>query len=469
MKKNISGIIFILLLLSQTASAVIRNVPGNYATITLAINASGNGDTVLVEPGTYFENLNFRGRKIVLTSRFYINNDLSYINNTIINGSTPLQPDTASVVLFNSGEDTTTVLQGFTITGGSGTKWTDEHAAGVYREGGGILIALSSPIIRFNKIINNSAVNTSGVASAGGGGLRIGDGYPRVLNNIILNNRGIYGAGIVLNYTGCIVKNNIICGNTGSQQYYSGAGIWANSNRSGTSKIIENNTIINNSGSTGTGGVLAYGSTLTLRNNILWGNAPSQLQAVGGGTINISYCDVQGGYTGTGNISSYPIFADTNYILANNSPCIDAGDSTSIYNDPVDSAHTGFAKFPSKGTLRNDIGAYGGQNSNLLSGTSVIGIRYTDITVPDGYNLIGNFPNPFNPSTTIKFSVPKQSIVSLNIYDVTGRLIENLFSSEISGGNYEIMWDASCFSSGLYFVRMESGSYNKAIRMTLLK
>src|SRR5437867_3271666 len=112
MNKNI---LIILLVLSSfgLSHALIRNVPGGYPTIQSAINASVNGDTILVEPGTYTENINFRGKRVVLTSRYYLNYDPSYINTTVINGSNPSNPDTASCVIINSGEDSTTVLQGF--------------------------------------------------------------------------------------------------------------------------------------------------------------------------------------------------------------------------------------------------------------------------------------------------------------------------------------------------------------------
>ena len=178
--KKITICILISLFALSNVYSVIRGVPGTYSSIQSAINASVNGDTVLVEPGTYFENINFRGKHIVLTSRFYINNDFSYISATTINGSTPVNPDSASVVIIGSGADSSTVLQGFKITGGTGTKWTDEHGAGVFREGGGILVAVSSPIIRFNIITNNSAMNISGVTGTGVTGTAVGAGVAGV-------------------------------------------------------------------------------------------------------------------------------------------------------------------------------------------------------------------------------------------------------------------------------------------------
>lgn len=250
--------------------AKIINVPADYPKIQSAINASSDGDTVVVYPGTYKENIRFLGKKIVLTSRFYESMDKSYILSTIIDGSAPSSPDTGSVVLFINHEDSTSVIQGFTLTGGSGTNWTDEHGAGVYREGGAVLSAFSAPIIQYNLMINNVCAKNSKVASAGGGAIRSGDGYPRVLNNVILNNVARYGTALVFNYCNAIVRNNIIYKNSGGEDYAGGA-IWVNRDLN-TSKIIENNTIIGNSSVSGGGGYSDnYGSSTILRNNIFWG------------------------------------------------------------------------------------------------------------------------------------------------------------------------------------------------------
>ena len=67
-----------IILLYSSSEAVIRNVPGTYSTIQSAINASANRDTVLVAPGVYFENINFRGKKIVVTSMFYLSGNMSW-------------------------------------------------------------------------------------------------------------------------------------------------------------------------------------------------------------------------------------------------------------------------------------------------------------------------------------------------------------------------------------------------------
>ena len=89
--------------------STIINIPADYPTIQQGINASAHGDTVLVQPGTYVENINFYGHNIVLGSMFLTTGDTSYIATTVIDGDS-----LATVVVFENGEDTTAILCGCT-------------------------------------------------------------------------------------------------------------------------------------------------------------------------------------------------------------------------------------------------------------------------------------------------------------------------------------------------------------------
>jgi hypothetical protein len=451
MRKLLLVIIFIIFVL--TTKATLITVPVDFNTIQQAINASSDGDTIVVLQGVYFENINFKGKKILLTSLFYLYNDTSYISSTIINGSMPVHPDTGSCVIMNSGEDSTTILQGFTITGGTGTKWADEHGAGVYREGGGILIQYSSPVITHNAIINNFATNTTGVSGAGGGGLRIGDSNPQLLNNIIANNQARYGPGIVLNYTGAVIKNNLICFNSGGQSYNGGGAVWANSNPlGGAPKIIENNTIYSNHATVGTGGILSWATPVIVRNNILWNNTSpnnSQVYPFGGGSATVTYSDVQGGYSGNGNINTDPLFADTSYFyLAPLSPCIDAGDSSAIYNDIENISLPGFALYPSMGTLRNDMGAYGGQGAFVFGQGQPTGIN-VQVFMKEIYLQI--FPNPASGNFSVEGLNVK--IEKIELINTVG---ENVISKMNSKDQNSISVNTERLKSGVYFVKIFS-------------
>ncbi|MBL8006176.1 MAG: T9SS type A sorting domain-containing protein [Ignavibacteria bacterium] len=453
----------------SNVNANIRNVPSQYSTIQSAINSSSAHDTVLVQTGTYFENINFRGRNIVLTSRFYQNNEFSFIQNTVINGSTPVYPDTGSCVIISGGEDSTCVLQGFTITGGTGTKWQDEHGAGLYREGGGILVAYSNPVIQNNIITGNSAI-PGGVTSTGGGGLRIGDCYCRVFNNIISNNTARYGAGIVLNYTGGEYRNNVVCRNYGSQDYGAGSGFWINNNYS-RPKIIENNTIVSNSAIAGTPGVLGFsGAQGSLRNNIVWGNTSITVTQISGSSLSVTYSDVQNGYAGAGNINLNPSFDSTNYYLSISSPCIDKGDSSTAYNDPPEQGNPTAAKWPSRGSIRNDMGAYGGPGSRVIANTTVSAGSNSELIIQDnGFILYQNYPNPFNPSTKINFELNFSGFVTLKVFDVTGIEVAVLVNEKINPGNHSVVFNAVELPGGVYFYKLETGNFSESRKMLLIK
>ena len=399
MKQRVIISAFAAMVIFSYASAHVLRVPADYLKIQLAVNAAVNGDTVVVSPGTYFENVIFRGKKILLTSRYYESGDVSFILSTVINGSKPAFSDTTSCVLFINHEDSTSILQGFTLTGGGGTAWTDEHGAGIYREGGGVLSALSSPTICHNLIVDNAGINANGtLTSGGGGGMRCGDGTPHILNNVIMSNKGMYGGGIVLNYCdGAIVKNNIVFLNkvdqfTAGKQTFDGGGIWINNKLSASAKpdIIENNTIFANSSAVGSvGGLLVEGgASVTVRNNIIWNNhsasQPGQV-SISGATVSLTYNDIMATTAGTGNITVDPGIADSSFYLLTGSSCIDAGDPSTAYNDVENSGSPGTAMWPSQGGLRNDMGAYGGNGAAIFPNFNRPSISFPATTVDFGY------------------------------------------------------------------------------------
>jgi hypothetical protein len=464
-------------MVAATSYSTTIYVPLDYPTIQQAITAAQDGDTILVSPGTYTENINFLGKGIVLTSNFIFSYNLDDINNTIIDGSNPADPDTASCVLMYKlnntfSDDSSAALIGFTLTGGKGTAWNDEHNLGsYYREGGGILIQYWAPRIKFNIIRDNEAYDDTGLESAGGGAIRCGDGNPLIENNIILHNRGRYGGGIVFNYSGGVIRNNIIDGNFGGEDY-AGGGLWILGNRFDNKiKVIENNAIIHNTSVLPGGGIYLWGSTgIYVRNNILWGNlAPSNSQLrVQSSQAQIVYNDIDGGYAGEGNINLDPDFILPGFYLNDTSPCVDAGKDSLAFNDIEDPLNPGFGLWPSKGTTRNDMGVYGGPHrSDLPEITTSVD---EDITSePDGFMLFQNYPNPFNPGTSLQYAIGSQQFVTLKIYDVLGNEVATLVNEEKTVGIYEINFDASGLSSGIYFYTMRAGKFSESKKMILLR
>jgi len=94
--------------------------------------------------------------------------------------------------------------------------------------------------------------------------------------------------------------------------------------------------------------------------------------------------------------------------------------------------------------------------------------------LPVSYTLKQNFPNPFNPSTNIEYSIPVKGVVKLQIFDILGRLVTTLVNGVQDAGVYRTTWNGKTgngigLSSGVYFYRLESGSFSKTERMLLLK
>lgn len=242
------------------ASATIIDVPADSATIQGGINGSNNGDTVLVQPGTYIENVVFGGHNIVLGSLFLITGDTSHISTTVIDG------DSAGlVVIFGNGEDSTAVITGFTIRNGY-SNW-----------GGGISCVNSNPVISYNIIEGN-------IAADDGGGIYTYFSSPLISNNIIRENISFTGGGIYCFYGAPVIFENSIFENVGTASgggiycVYSSAEITSNlliQNSgssiicSGCSPLISDNTINNNHSDDNGGGIACYSSSPIISENIL--------------------------------------------------------------------------------------------------------------------------------------------------------------------------------------------------------
>ena len=244
---------FAALLLMPSLYAATINVPAGQPTIQAGINAAANGDTVLVAPGTYAENINFLGKAITVASA-------KGSKVTIIDGG---QRD--SVVIFDSKETTTSILRGFTIRNGNaktymtggGISMQFSSAATISgnvivgnqaRLGGGIYAQGGTPLVQRNTINRNMA--TCGGGS--GGGIEFDATYaPQILSNVIENNLAPSGGGAGITLEGlfapAILINNTIRGNKAQTQ---GGGIWAyNSDPA----LVIQNLIFGNSAGEGAG------------------------------------------------------------------------------------------------------------------------------------------------------------------------------------------------------------------------
>lgn len=375
------AILLSLVILSNVAGATIIHVPADKPTIQAGINAASDGDTVLVSPGTYNEDISFLGKAIAVAS-----SGGSAV--TIINGTA-----TGPVVKFVSGETSGAVLKGFTIENGNAN--TDPPY-----DGGGILIQSSSPIVRDNLITKNQADNGGGIAvlggspqildnrimsnfqnpavdlGYGGGGMLVNGGSSLTItgNSFIHNSTTASGGGLALYSVtgGAIVMNNIFSGNIAD--YGDGGGVWNNSR---SIQLIQN-VMVGNSGRFG-GGLFQFSNDLVAVNNTFGANTAEDGSAVyifgpdagvrffnnlliGATGFDAVNCDADGGSTFTNNdayepgsngfagtcanqsgvnanISVDPDFiSKSNYRLKDGSPAIDTGDNSAPHLPATDFA-----------------------------------------------------------------------------------------------------------------------------------
>ena len=282
-----------------TIHAQIIHVPADQPTIQAGINAATTGDTVLVEDGTYLENINFMGQRITVSSHFIMDGDTNHINNTIIDGSQPEDPDFASVVTFLTGEDTTSILCGFTITGGTGMYLSTDDA----RIGGGVACYYATAKIIHNKIINNELSDTDNAWGAGIASINeTGDYWTVVTDNIICDNQAFAGSGDATGGGIEIWCNSRICNNLIEDNHcYSesggcgGGGVVSVSLNNPTdtvyivNNVVQNNTLLSNSSYTAGGGLYILGSYAVIVNNIFENNQCEGFNYAHGGGLEVQY------------------------------------------------------------------------------------------------------------------------------------------------------------------------------------
>ena len=111
------------------------------------------------------------------------------------------------------------------------------------------------------------------------------------------------------------------------------------------------------------------------------------------------------------------------------------------------------------------VGEYG----KIISTVSVIGINQISALIPGDYSLGQNHPNPFNPSTTIRFSVMKSGNVNIKLFTILGEEVKTIISQDMTPGTYETQFNAASLSSGIYYYTMSSGYFIETKKMILIK
>ncbi|MBN2382685.1 right-handed parallel beta-helix repeat-containing protein [bacterium] len=259
--------VFIVLTVPVFVQAAIIFVPDDHSTIQAAITAAAPGDTIMVRPGTYYENINFEGKALTVESE-------QGASATIIDGSMAPDPNFGSVVSFTNAEGSDSIIQGFTITNGTGT-WNEYWLAFC---GGGIFCTNgSSPIIR-NNIITMNKHSTESIL---GGGIFCNDlANPHIIKNEISSNSdpgGGSGGGIFCENSAPLIRSNYIHDNSTIE----GGGITCTD---GATALILHNIITNHSTYV-SGGIhcnsaapTIIGNTIAYNQTLSWGE---------GGGINV--------------------------------------------------------------------------------------------------------------------------------------------------------------------------------------
>ncbi|MBT7896837.1 MAG: T9SS type A sorting domain-containing protein [Flavobacteriales bacterium] len=371
--------IAILLLLIATISADQLKVPSAYSTIQAGLNAASSGDTVLVAAGTYKENLIIDNSN--RATIFIIGNDKS---NTIIDGS-----NIRTVVIIKGGSAT---IKNFTIQNGyqEGNFFIEQ--LGLNTSAGGIY-GNNSNLNLDNLIIKNNY-------GEDGGGILIDYSEKNVLSNLDIRNNTtrIAGGGIKMRYSGVKMKNVLVAENRATSTDRAGIAL-TNCNNGIEYHEVEliNLTVVNNimdlddgyNGKSWANGIYTNECRYSLKNSIIWGNDDLQIINKGNGiqgkpiSSTITYSNIEGAYTGTGNIDSNPKFMkvittgdeESDYHLKDSSPAIGAGTATGAPTTDIEGNPR-----PNPAGSNPDMGAFENKWGTPQNATPVI-TAVSDVTI----------------------------------------------------------------------------------------
>ena len=499
------------------------------SSIQTAINASTDGDTVLVHEGVYYEGVNVDNRELTIGSMFMLDHgNEDYIDNTVLDGQNShrlISGSYSQITLIG-----VTIINGFNdgYSGAIGMDMSDltisdcrfrENYAGTnggvmnlngtnlnvsnsdfynnsserasvinignHTETGRIInVNINKSKFRSNIGQKRGAINVWGSdttsfsnceffenisGSYGGGFIVHSTNYLSIDSCNILNNTAINGTGGGLSVWSIgegVISNSLISNNlipdTAEYSFGGGISLWAD-----TEIVIRNCTITNNSSNKSSGIRIKHNSHCNIINSIIWGNQSTEQIGIyddlfeedTASTLDISFSNLQYGidsiyvdelssiinYDNLSMINLNPLFCNadsSDYTLAENSPCVDAGENS--FN----------------------LGAFGIGCDPILS--------ISEKLFPLSYTLNQNYPNPFNPTTTLHYDLPEDALVNITIYDMIGRQVSTLVSSQQTAGYKSVRWNAtndngSPVSAGLYLYTIQAGEFRQTKKMVLLK
>lgn len=338
---------------------------------------------------------------------------------------------------------------------------------------GGCQIMKSSIVFQNVRVSDN-------IRMFSGAGIFIDGGNPKIEECQIIRNRSQSnsGGGITISWClnpGITINRCLIAKNSSK----TGGGILSTY----SDVTFQNCTIVDNIAPFG-GGIYASGGGQEIKfvNSIIAFNQNDQIRTgipcyftysnPSGYPSTLHYKKDTGGdfIMGRGNIYSAPAFissvSDYPYLLHDTSNCIDAGDSSVIYNDVSNPNQPGFALFPAKGGIRNDMGHHGGHN-DIAMALNTKDEQNSDIS--KDFVLSQNYPNPFNPETIIEFTLATGAHVNLTVFNVVGEVVATLVDDFMASGNHRMVFNGNGLSSGIYFYRIRSEKFSKTMKMLLIR
>lgn len=565
-----------------TIRAGIIRVPEDFPTIQGAINFAQSGDSIVVQPNIYYENIGINSNK----------NNISIV-----------AIDTINETIIDGGQIFTTLgcggnynlIQGFVIMNGNASQAggiyctgqnefknmvvknnTGTNAGGIYcngdnvfknviienNQGSGIRLGPNANVLMNNVTIrNNYATN--------GGGIYFEDGATATLNNVVVvsndangNGGGIYNGSYFLELNDLVVANNrALNGGNGGGIYSNvplklvnsfvcnnyttpsgkGGGIFCGSladiitstisfNSSGNGggiyinlvqANIERTTITNNYATIGNGIYRAnqqdaditlsnfYKNSYAIFNNTTtylvnaennwWGHSsgpyhPTQNPTGQGDSVNL-YVDITPFLTNPNleapplpiqNLTANPSSSSSVILTWDNSPLTDIISykihydtiKTNIfYKNIIDVGDTVEYELQNLTTNKRyyfSVTCYDFDGNESWFSDSVSAfisnpVYSEELENVHQYELYHNYPNPFNPTTIIKYAIPELKFVTLRVFDVLGNEIAVLVNEEKSTGNYKIEFDATSLPSGIYFYRIQAGDFIQTRKMVLMK
>jgi len=461
-----------------------RHVPDDWETIQTAINASANGDTVLVQPGVYEGVIDFNGRDIIVASLFLITSDMSYIDSTILDGGA----DERSVVVFQNDETENAKLIGFTLVNGS-----TNYGGGIYCNGASP--TLQNLVIRDNHATryggglyctqgsNPTLINvtiTGNLADGVGGGIHCYDNNSgaTIFNSIIRNNQsaalpawliitysniqdGFAGEGNIdfdplfvepdsgnlhLNWDNFPVEDETKspCIDSGDPESamdpdITRADMGAFFFDQGNPQEIEVDT-----------DEIVFSDIQTetyVSQSVTISNVGDRLLAISSQSIVIIegppfiYIDQGGGpfeIWGEGNHETVITFA----------PWI-AAEYSALYRIESNDMDEGLIEIPISG--------------------SALGVGTGAVELPTEFYMTPAYPNPFNSRTSITYGLPVPSLVSLELYNLSGSRITTLSAGYQQAGIHTINLTAADLPSGLYFVQLNADTKTMTQKVMLIR